>query len=198
MSETLDALHRAVIANPTDRTVRLVYADALDESGEPAFRTRAEFIRAQIESESAGHDAHRLDALSQQCSQLFESNWLAWWAPVAEAAGLPYPHVAGKRIRDRVGRVGGTGPRRRPANWPYTITTADTTVHLAEYGLSFGFKAGFPEEVRFRNFDTPEGGPRLTHRWGGASHWRGSRSNRLLAGPNGSASTARICDISTT
>lgn len=168
MSETLDALHRAVIANPTDRTVRLVYADALDEAGEPAYRTRAEFIRAQIESESVEHDAHRFRALSQQSSQLFESNWLAWWAPVAESAGLPYPHVAGKRVRDPTGRAGGTRPRRRPANWPYTISAADTTVRLADYGLSFGFKAGFPEEVRFSNFDTPEGGPRLTHRWGAA------------------------------
>src|SRR5262245_60104240 len=108
MSETLSALHQAVIASPTDRTVRLASADALAETDLSPLLTRAEFIRAQIEYESAGRDMPRLGSLSDQCSQLFEANWLAWWAPVAEAAGLPYPHVAGKRIRDRIGRVGGT------------------------------------------------------------------------------------------
>lgn len=166
MSETLTSLHRAVIASPTDRTVRLVYADALDETGEPAHLTRAEFIRAQIEYDSSGQDVYRMGALSYQCGQLFDANWLAWWAPVTEAAGLPYPHVEPKRLRDRLGRVGGRG--RRPANWPYSITAPDTTVHLADYGVSFRFAAGFPEEVRFRGFETPEGGPALAHRWGDA------------------------------
>jgi uncharacterized protein (TIGR02996 family) len=168
MSETLASLHRAVIASPTDSTVRLVYADALEESGVSSNLARAEFIRAQIASESAESDARRLGALSRQCSRLFEANWLSWWAPVAEAAGLPYPHVAGKRVRDRLGRVGGTGRRRRPANWPYSIAASDTTVDLADYGVSFRFAAGFPEEVRFRGFETREGGPALAHRWGDA------------------------------
>ena len=47
-------------------------------------------------------------------------------------------------------------------------TTAEPTVELAEYGLSFKFVGGFPEEVRFRNFDDPEGGPVLVHQWGNA------------------------------
>lgn len=164
MTGTLAALHRAVIAAPADRTVRLVFADALDETGEPAHRARARFIRAQVEAESAGDDPHRLGELTYECSKLFETQWLAWWAPVAEAARLPYPHVPGKRVRDRVARAAGRGGR--PADWPYTVTTGDTTVHFAEYGLSFRFAGGFPEEVRFRHFDAPEGGPALVHRWG--------------------------------
>ena len=89
MSDTLDALHRAVIENPPDRTVRLVYADALEETGEPANVARADFIRTQLELETVEHDADRRGALTDRASELFEANWLSWWAPVAEAAKLP-------------------------------------------------------------------------------------------------------------
>jgi uncharacterized protein (TIGR02996 family) len=44
-----DALLSAIIANPDEDTPRLVYADWLDENGQPE---RAEFIRVQIELES--------------------------------------------------------------------------------------------------------------------------------------------------
>ncbi len=43
------ALLQAVSANPDDTLVRLVYADFLDETGQPADAKRAEFIRAQCE-----------------------------------------------------------------------------------------------------------------------------------------------------
>src|SRR6478672_8186529 len=164
MTETLDALYRAVIANPLDHTVRLVYADALDETGVPVHVARAEFIRAQIEMKAAGHDAYRLGQLMYQCGELFGARGLAWWTPIAMAAGLPAPHVPGKRVRDRIARA--VRPPRRPANWPYTLTTGDPTVHLVEYGLSFRFAGGFPEEVQIQSCDAPEGGPALVHRWG--------------------------------
>ncbi|MFM8275160.1 MAG: TIGR02996 domain-containing protein [Gemmata sp.] len=41
-----DALYRAVLDNPDDDTVRLVYADALEESGDPR---RAALVRAGVE-----------------------------------------------------------------------------------------------------------------------------------------------------
>ncbi|AMV23562.1 Leucine Rich repeats (2 copies) [Gemmata sp. SH-PL17] len=41
-----DALYRAVLDNPDDDTLRLVYADALEESGDPR---RAAFIRTHVE-----------------------------------------------------------------------------------------------------------------------------------------------------
>ena len=43
---TLDALRQAVLANPDDDLPRLVFADCLDEHGDP---DRAAFIRAQVE-----------------------------------------------------------------------------------------------------------------------------------------------------
>ncbi len=45
-----DALRRAVIADPDDDTPRLIYADWLDENGQP---DRAAFIRAQVEAARA-------------------------------------------------------------------------------------------------------------------------------------------------
>jgi uncharacterized protein (TIGR02996 family) len=50
---TADALLAAVIASPDDDLPRLVYADWLDEHGEPE---RAEFVRAQVELEQMESD----------------------------------------------------------------------------------------------------------------------------------------------
>jgi hypothetical protein len=86
---------------------------------------------------------------------------------VCAAAGLPDPHVPGRRRRDRAAPPPG-GRRRRHRNWPWTHTSGDTSVHAVEYGLSVRFAGGYPEEVRFLNFDAPEGGPELVHRWGDA------------------------------
>lgn len=162
MSSTLDDLDRSVIAAPADRTVRLVYADALEEYGDSV---RAEFIRAQIACESLPEGPDRT-SLESRCGELFEEHWLAWWHPVAEAAGLPYPYEPGRHFRQRVSRA--VGRRTRPANWPYLPSTAEREVHLPEYGLNFSFRGGFPESVRFLAFETPEGGPVLVHRWGDA------------------------------
>lgn len=46
---TLDAMYQAIIDSPADDTVRLVYADALDEAGGVENTARAEFIRVQCE-----------------------------------------------------------------------------------------------------------------------------------------------------
>ena len=167
MSSTLEALNRAVIETPADRTVRLVYADALDETGGAADAARAAFIRAQIEAENTPREERRFVELVIQANELFEEYWLAWWRPVARDAGLPEPHVPGRRVRDRLVRAL-RRRRRRPRNWPYSHITSETTVHLAEYGVSFRFAGGFPEEVWFEHFATPEDGPELLHNWGDA------------------------------
>ena len=44
-----DALLAAIRANPDEDTPRLMFADWLDEHGDDASRTRAEFIRLQCE-----------------------------------------------------------------------------------------------------------------------------------------------------
>jgi len=47
-----EALYRSILEDPEDDTVRLVYADYLDENGQP---DRAEFIRVQIELAKPSH-----------------------------------------------------------------------------------------------------------------------------------------------
>jgi uncharacterized protein (TIGR02996 family) len=71
---------RAICANPADDTVRLAFADWLDENGDPE---RAEFIRCQIEAERTGNrkgDAHR------RAQKLRHSHWRKW---VRELPRLP-------------------------------------------------------------------------------------------------------------
>jgi uncharacterized protein (TIGR02996 family) len=67
---------RAICENPEDDTVRLVYADWLDENGDP---DRAEFIRVQVERarlREAGSDSEALKARDQELRP-FSAGWLA-------------------------------------------------------------------------------------------------------------------------
>jgi uncharacterized protein (TIGR02996 family) len=169
MPHTLDSLHRATIANPEDRTIRLVYADALDEAGGNVNAARAEFIRAQVELENVSEGNPHHVALAHRRDTLFDKHWLTWWRPVCEAAGFPLPHIPGRWARLRVGGLGSVPRRqRRSKNWPYTHTTSDTTIHANDYSLAIRFAGGFPEEIRFSSLDSPQGGPELIHRWGNA------------------------------
>jgi uncharacterized protein (TIGR02996 family) len=79
-----DALLAAVFARPADDAPRLVYADWLDEHGEPA---QAAFIRAQIEvarTDPNGNDHLRA---ADRLGDLWD-NLLAELGPVAAGAGL--------------------------------------------------------------------------------------------------------------
>jgi uncharacterized protein (TIGR02996 family) len=66
-----------IVANGDDDTPRLVYADWLDEYGQPE---RAEFIRAQVELERLPLDSPGRPALEDRADDLlteFEERWLA-------------------------------------------------------------------------------------------------------------------------
>src|ERR1051325_2765416 len=56
MMDTQEAFMKAIIDQPDDDAVRLVYADWLDENGQPE---RAEFIRVQIELSRISEDDPR-------------------------------------------------------------------------------------------------------------------------------------------
>src|SRR5262245_58229694 len=70
-----DELLRAVIANPADDIVRLVYADALEENGQTAL---AAFIRAQCERARLPEWDPRAISLEAQEDRLYdvETRWL--------------------------------------------------------------------------------------------------------------------------
>lgn len=72
----------AIIAQPDDDTVRLVYADWLTENGQP---DRGEFIRSEIElAQSLLHeeiDAHRRRVLLDRRAALLKRHKAVWLAP---------------------------------------------------------------------------------------------------------------------
>jgi uncharacterized protein (TIGR02996 family) len=95
---TEQALLAAIWEHPHDDTSRLVYADWLDETGDPAKAARAEFIRVQCELERMPGDDPRYDALEareEELSDRWESRWWAAMPPGCKrghfARGFPVP-----------------------------------------------------------------------------------------------------------
>jgi uncharacterized protein (TIGR02996 family) len=154
MTETLAALHAAIIEAPADRTVRLVYADALDESGDPSNAARAEFVRKHVALESTPDGDPRQAELSARCGELFAENWIDWWRPVCEAVGLPEPYVPTRRLRERVKRF--VGREKREVGAPYKAHPEAWSIQSEEHGFTAQFIAGFPELLYVRSFP-PEG-----------------------------------------
>jgi uncharacterized protein (TIGR02996 family) len=166
-TSTLDALHRAVIAQPEDRTVRLVYADALDETGDKADAVRASFIRDQIQQEGL-HETEPLHiGLGVKCRSDFEANWPQWWHCTCEPGGLPLPHIPSGSLRDRASRM--LKLDKAQPGWPYSLSPlGPTTLSIAGGGLVVRFAGGFPEELRFTSREPNQPPLQLAHRWGDA------------------------------
>jgi uncharacterized protein (TIGR02996 family) len=74
-----EAFLRALAEEPADDVRRLVYADWLDERGDP----RAAFLRAEVELARSGPTARGRDALLRRRAELDP----AWWVRVARAEG---------------------------------------------------------------------------------------------------------------
>src|SRR6478736_3270237 len=92
-----EALLRAVLAAPDDDAPRLIYADWLDEHGDPA---RAAFIRTQIEIARRPSSQARLVQLKQAESTLLRANrdaWTAWVPGWAEARAFHRGFLEGIR-----------------------------------------------------------------------------------------------------
>ncbi|HJZ89258.1 MAG TPA: TIGR02996 domain-containing protein [Gemmataceae bacterium] len=75
MSERAD-LHRAILAAPDDDAPRLVFADWLDEHGEP---DQAEFIRLQCATDRLPPTSRRWQSLHDRAQRLLR-DWRADWA----------------------------------------------------------------------------------------------------------------------
>src|SRR5262245_57198091 len=79
----------AILADPDDDTVRLAYADWLEEQGDPAQQPRAEFIRVQVE-------------LAQGEPFWPGSPWWGWAMDVARAmAGYSSPDPHRRQLAER-------------------------------------------------------------------------------------------------
>src|SRR5690349_5354630 len=85
-SEAADLL-AAVLADPEDDAPRLVYADWLDENGQPE---RAAFIRLQVEAARLpGFDPCR-DVLGRRAVRLFDRHGADWVAELPRLDGITW------------------------------------------------------------------------------------------------------------
>jgi len=77
-----EAFLQTVCANPADDAPRLIYADYLEETGDPVRVARAEFIRLQCQLEAlADHEPHR-QAMQQREAVLLAAYLRKWNGPV--------------------------------------------------------------------------------------------------------------------
>jgi uncharacterized protein (TIGR02996 family) len=150
MTSTLAALEAAINANPADRTVRLVLADALDEVGDPAGAARAAFIRAQSELEATPEGDPRRGELASPCRELFAEHWIDWWRPVCAALDLPEPHVPGRTVGARLKRL--LARDARPPGTPYVAHPHACSVESRDLAFTAQFIAGFPELLAIHDF----------------------------------------------
>jgi uncharacterized protein (TIGR02996 family) len=78
-----EAFLQEIIANPDEDAPRLVYADYLEEHGDP---DRADFIRVQCALESLDQDDERRPVLAAREHQLLKQHEIQWVGPLREWA----------------------------------------------------------------------------------------------------------------
>src|SRR5436305_10451272 len=71
---------RAIIEEPDDVGLRLIYADWLEERGDP----RGEFIRVQYQLEEVEEDDPRFAELRAREQELQEKYWREWAGPLSD------------------------------------------------------------------------------------------------------------------
>jgi uncharacterized protein (TIGR02996 family) len=76
----------AIAANPADDLPRLVFADWLDENGDPA---RAGFIRDHVRLAKLRPGTDEYKALFRRCADTLRANLPAWIQPACDAFGQP-------------------------------------------------------------------------------------------------------------
>jgi uncharacterized protein (TIGR02996 family) len=85
------AFLRVIGADPDDDGPRLLYADFLEEKGDPTGAARAEFIRVQCALDSIGPGGGNVDSLRRRERELLTEHWPAWLKPACQAVGDPLP-----------------------------------------------------------------------------------------------------------
>src|SRR5437868_1346794 len=77
---THDTFLKAILAEPDDTGLRLVYADWLEEHGDPE---RAEFIRLECQRDSYPNSDPRWEELRDRAAALEQPNAKRWFGAVA-------------------------------------------------------------------------------------------------------------------
>jgi uncharacterized protein (TIGR02996 family) len=87
MTSDGDALFRAICENPADDTPRLVYADWLEENGQPE---RGELIRLQCEAWHHCPDYPNLELARGRVSKLLKAHGDRWYDELPAIAGVEW------------------------------------------------------------------------------------------------------------
>jgi uncharacterized protein (TIGR02996 family) len=154
MSDDLRALLAAVVAEPADDTVRLAYADCLQEHGNAP---RAEFIRLQIDAERLHPDSNARARLEERAQALFAEHWTDWWGEVCAAVGFPMPVPKSSSALGRIARrVGLATPAGHPYETFFKIAIHQRRWKPIDGWVSATFRRGFPDavsvEIPLRNY----------------------------------------------
>lgn len=96
MSTKRQAFLQAILEEPDEDDLRLIYADWLTENGDSADRDRADFIRLQIEMESLDEETERYWDLEEKETELWEKHWQLWLGEVPELALLNERPASGR------------------------------------------------------------------------------------------------------
>ena len=105
MTSDGDALLRAICEAPWEDTPRLVFADWLEENGQPE---RAEFIRLQIELKALPHDERFGTPQYDRASALEQK-----WDPSERAIARKTAKNADSKAKKVTGEYRQTSPRQR-------------------------------------------------------------------------------------
>lgn len=153
-----DALLAAIIANPDDDTPRLVYADWLDENGQPE---RAEFIRVQIEVaswESSKKRAPEQSARLTRFRELVERHATEWKADLgASAAGAIFRRGFVEELEispEDLPRIGPQRLRKHPIRLVSVTATGFDRPDATQFFRSLAAWGGLGRlrELRLRGF----------------------------------------------
>jgi uncharacterized protein (TIGR02996 family) len=138
------ALLRAIIASPADDLPRLVYADWLDDTAEPANAARAELIRLQCRLEREGLPDEQAAAAWSRVKDLLRQHDRAWRGELPALPGVAFRRfgrgfvnevrfVSGHRFQEHAGAVFAAAPVERlviPA--PYFVHGLLDSPHLEQ------------------------------------------------------------------
>lgn len=101
-----DALRETICTRPNDDAPRLVYADWLEETGEPSNVARAEFIRVQIALDNRLPAEDGYDELRRRQLELMHYHGRAWVHPLGKVmTGVEYHRGFVRKAVIELGRL---------------------------------------------------------------------------------------------